>query len=95
MHFAIIVFPVPGGPNNSIAFGSFLKPVNISGRSIGQTIDSLITDLGNSRPAMSFHSNYRNIKINNLIEQKENIQKMYLPTATSFFIMSLRIVSER
>ena len=36
----IIVFPVPGGPNNNIPFGGALNPVNRSGRSIGQTIIS-------------------------------------------------------
>lgn len=34
----IIVLPVPGGPKSKIPLGGALNPVNISGRSIGQTI---------------------------------------------------------
>jgi hypothetical protein len=51
----IIVLPVPGGPNNNMPLGGALKPVNISGRSIGQTIISLIKVLANYKPAISSH----------------------------------------
>lgn len=44
MHLPIRVFPVPGGPNNSIPRGGFLSPVKISGRKIGHTTASLIID---------------------------------------------------
>lgn len=36
--FPIIVFPVPGGPNNRIARGGALNPVKISGLNMGHTI---------------------------------------------------------
>jgi hypothetical protein len=51
----IIVFPVPGGPNNKMPLGGDLIPVKISGRSMGQTIISLINFLANSNPAISPH----------------------------------------
>lgn len=51
----IIVFPVPGGPNNRIPLGGALMPVKISGRSIGQTIISLINFLANYKPAIYSH----------------------------------------
>jgi hypothetical protein len=36
----IKVLPVPGGPNRRSPLGGALRPVNISGRSIGHTIAS-------------------------------------------------------
>lgn len=51
----IIVFPVPGGPNNNIPRGGALKPVNKSGRNIGHTIISFISFFANYKPAISLH----------------------------------------
>lgn len=60
MHFPISVFPVPGGPNSNIPLGGLLKPVNISGRKIGQTTASLIIVFAYSNPAMSSQSTKKN-----------------------------------
>jgi len=40
MALPIIVLPVPGGPNSKMALGGALRPVNMSGLSIGHTIIS-------------------------------------------------------
>jgi len=55
MALPIIVFPVPGGPKSKIPLGGALIPVKISGRSIGQTIISLISFLAKSSPAIYSH----------------------------------------
>lgn len=52
----IIVFPVPGGPNNRIPLGGARRPVKISGLSIGHTIISWIIFLANPNPAIYDHS---------------------------------------
>lgn len=54
----IIVFPVPGGPNNSIPLGGALRPVKISGLSIGHTIISWMIFLANPNPAIWHHSTF-------------------------------------
>jgi len=51
----IIVFPVPGGPNNKMALGGALKPVKMSGLNIGQTIISWIIFFAKPNPAIELH----------------------------------------
>lgn len=55
MHFPMRVLPVPGGPKRRIPLGGRRRPVNISGRSRGQTTASFIAVFADSRPAMSSH----------------------------------------
>lgn len=47
------VFPVPGGPNRSIPFGNFLRPLKRSGLAIGQHINSITHALAKFKPAIS------------------------------------------
>mmetsp|Transcript_76682 Transcript_76682/g.216862 ORF Transcript_76682/g.216862 Transcript_76682/m.216862 type:complete len:260 (+) Transcript_76682:375-1154(+) len=51
--FAIIVFPVPGGPNSSTPFQGLRRPTKNSGRISGSTTASLMARLAPSRPPMS------------------------------------------
>lgn len=53
MHFPINVLPVPGGPKSRMPRGGRLKPVKMSGRSIGYTTASFIIFFAYSNPAMS------------------------------------------
>ena len=52
-HFAIIVFPFPGGPNNNKPVAGALKPVNTSGRNAGKIIGSYKANLTDSKPCTS------------------------------------------
>ena len=51
--FAIIVFPVPGGPNRRRPRGGALKPLKRSGRKLGTMIISLRISLASLRPMTS------------------------------------------
>lgn len=64
MHLPTIVLPVPGGPNSRMPRGGRRKPVNISGRRIGQTTASFIVVLAYSKPAISSQSKRQNCEIN-------------------------------
>ena len=50
---ANIVFPVPGGPNNSIPLVGSRNPLNKSGRKNGYTTASLSEFLAPSNPTIS------------------------------------------
>ena len=53
MALPMSVLPVPGGPNNNMPLGTALRPVNNSGRCIGQMTISWILRFASARPATS------------------------------------------
>ena len=53
--FAIIVFPVPGGPKSKIPFHGSSRPVKYYGYFKGKRTASFINHLGAERPIMSLN----------------------------------------